>query len=238
MSIVINAKRAARDHGLYNGETDSLNWEPSHVIMWNRLCNTFGGYFTREPSRLYQTPSFLEFLDKYNDSEYTKNNDSKAEKDEPVKLPHGGGADLRGLIPPQQPVNTEGAATKKEVAERNKQVNENVVTLPESMVPPKQASAKKASENDGVAKEKDSNKTTDSPVKLENKANNNSDNKLKSETEEKLDTGTETSKSGTEIDSTVSPKATQTITKETEFKPKSGNDEGRVKINPNAVKVR
>lgn len=139
MSIILQVKRASKDKGLYNGETDSLNWEPSHVIMYDRLCNRFGGHFTREPTRTNQTPEFLEFIDRYSDPEYTEGVTEKPKQRE--------GALLRDFVPEPLPVNTEGVS-KDEARQRQEMVNQNALKMPAKPPEPKPAEPKAEDKNE------------------------------------------------------------------------------------------
>lgn len=124
MSLIQQIKRAAINHGIYKGEVDD-NWEPADRLMFHRLCSRFHGNYTDHPTRANQSKEFLDWLDNYKDSEYSE---------EPYqhKVVNPGGIDLRQLIPDRQPVNTEGAASKQEIKQRDAMVNENVIKIPQS----------------------------------------------------------------------------------------------------------
>lgn len=121
MSLIQQIKRAAINHGMYKGTVDD-NWEPADRLMFHRLCSRFHGNYTDHPSRNNQNPEFLEWLDKYKDSEYSEERSTHA-------VINPGGADLRQFIPDRQPVNTEGVS-RQEAKERDARVNENHIKLP------------------------------------------------------------------------------------------------------------
>lgn len=156
MSIIIQAKRAGKDNRFFKGETEDLNWEPSHFIMWNRICNKFGGVYTPYPTRAYQTDSFLEFLDRYKDSEYTIANDESEPTPQEVKNP--GGHDLRAFLPDRRVVNTEDLS-KEDARKKDAALNQNAIKLPPTLQKPKHPPAnkipdpKKVSENERSTQE-------------------------------------------------------------------------------------
>jgi hypothetical protein len=121
MSLVQQIKRAAINHGIYKGNVDD-NWEPADRLMYHRLCTRFHGHYSDHPSRANQSKTFLEWLDKYKDPEYSE---------DPYvhSVVNPGGIDLRQLIPDRQTVNTEGVS-RQEAKARDAMVNENAIKLP------------------------------------------------------------------------------------------------------------
>lgn len=95
MSLIQRIKLAARDHGMYMFEIDD-NWGPIEKQMYYALCNKFEGEYSDFPTTNGQKPEFLEFLDRYKDSEYTH--------PKPEPTPVKSGVDLRQFMPDPFPI--------------------------------------------------------------------------------------------------------------------------------------
>lgn len=218
MTFLIHVKRAAKDIGIFHGETEDLNWEPSHVIMYQRLCNRYDGHFSTDPSRNHQNPSFLEFIDKYSDPSYTLHNeieepisvdttDTQQLQDSRQKITNSiiqskavGRMDLRQLIPEALPVNKENASNQ-EIKERNNMVNENAIgnslklntdkeNTNEKTVEPGVDGTPKSEVSEGTAKEE--NEARLQKQTSDGKSNSNSDTTVSGETTQRASTQTRT----------------------------------------------
>lgn len=185
MSLILQIKRAAKDKGLYRGDIDDMNWEPSHVVMYNSFCNRFGGHFTSIPTRVNQTPEFLEFIDNYKDTEYTE-----GVTEQPRQID---GARLKDFVPDPLPVRKEGAANNEEIKQRQEMVNGNVVKVANK--PPAPPEPTKVAENEAAKDNKEN--ATDSGNTDANKEDTNKE--ASSDSVETKDASSDSSK--TSLDS-------------------------------------
>lgn len=157
MTFALRVKRAMIDNLDGFNEPADANWGQTETNAYSYFCNKFGGSFSNYPSRADQSEDFLNFIDNYEDEEYTNREVKEVEAPKPTNS-------LSGFVPDRQPIPKEGdVETRKQL---NSLLNENANIKP---LPPKE----KATEPSKTTENKDKEEETEKSKETENGQSNN-----------------------------------------------------------------